>query len=204
MYTIKRVLCLLILIMSCCCGFAQQTLTAADYARAEKAMSYNTAPLVDRGSVRPNWLSGDRFWYRVLTAQGSEFIVVDPAKGTRTAAFDHQKLAAALSTASGNTYTSNQLPFLNFTYSEDGKSIRFSAAKKNWVYDLAANTCTTDAATEVKKSRNADAVSISPDGKRAVFIREYNLWMKDIATNKETQLTTDGIKDYGYATDNAG
>jgi dipeptidyl aminopeptidase/acylaminoacyl peptidase len=28
--------------------------------------------------------------------------------------------------------------------------------------------------------------------------------VRDIATKKETQLTTDGVKDYGYATDNAG
>jgi dipeptidyl aminopeptidase/acylaminoacyl peptidase len=46
--------------------------------------------------------------------------------------------------------------------------------------------------------------SISPDGKRAAFIRGYNLWVRDLATNRETQLTTDGQKDFGYATDNAG
>jgi dipeptidyl-peptidase 4 len=45
---------------------------------------------------------------------------------------------------------------------------------------------------------------LSPDGKKAVFIKDWNLWMRDIATKKETQLTTDGIKDFGYATDNAG
>ena len=46
--------------------------------------------------------------------------------------------------------------------------------------------------------------SISPDGKKSAFIRNWNLWVRDMATKKETQLTTDGIKDYGYATDNAG
>jgi len=46
--------------------------------------------------------------------------------------------------------------------------------------------------------------SRSPDGKRAAFIRDYNLWVRDIATGRETQLTTDGQKDFGYATDNAG
>lgn len=45
---------------------------------------------------------------------------------------------------------------------------------------------------------------VSPDGKRAAFIRDYNLWVKDLASGAETQLTTDGIKDYGYATNNAG
>ncbi|WP_293301162.1 S9 family peptidase [Pedobacter sp. UBA4863] len=45
---------------------------------------------------------------------------------------------------------------------------------------------------------------VSPDGKKAVFIKDWNLWLKDVASKKETQLTFDGIKDYGYATDNAG
>src|SRR5262249_2070559 len=40
--------------------------------------------------------------------------------------------------------------------------------------------------------------------KRAAYIRDFNLWMRDVATGKETQLTTDGVKDFGYATDNAG
>ena len=43
-----------------------------------------------------------------------------------------------------------------------------------------------------------------PDGRRAAFIRDYNLWMKDLSTGAESQLTTDGIKDFGYATNNAG
>ena len=45
---------------------------------------------------------------------------------------------------------------------------------------------------------------VSPDGKRSAFIRDYNLWVKDLTSDKEVQLTTDGYKDYGYATDNAG
>ena len=45
---------------------------------------------------------------------------------------------------------------------------------------------------------------MSPDKKRAAFIRNFNLWVRDTATNAETQLTTDGVKDFGYATDNAG
>jgi len=43
-----------------------KVLTAADYARAEKFMSYNTAPLVFGTGVRATWITGtDRFWYRV-------------------------------------------------------------------------------------------------------------------------------------------
>ena len=48
------------------------------------------------------------------------------------------------------------------------------------------------------------AEALSPDGKRAAFIRASNLWVRDVGTGRETQLTTDGVKDFGYATDNAG
>jgi dipeptidyl aminopeptidase/acylaminoacyl peptidase len=44
----------------------------------------------------------------------------------------------------------------------------------------------------------------SPDGKRTAFIRDWNLWVRDAASGRETQLTKDGVKDFGYATDNAG
>ncbi|TCD12677.1 S9 family peptidase [Pedobacter frigidisoli] len=53
-----------------------------------------------------------------------------------------------------------------------------------------------------RRARNNE--ELSPDGKKSILIKDYNLYVKDIATGKLTQLTTDGIKDYGYATDNAG
>src|SRR5437762_8999779 len=94
-------------------GSAQpRALTASDYARAEKFMNYNTAPLVFRGGVRPTWLADERFWYRVTTAEGSEFVLADAAKGTRAPAFDHVKLAAALSAAAGSKYEGTKLPFM--------------------------------------------------------------------------------------------
>jgi len=45
---------------------------------------------------------------------------------------------------------------------------------------------------------------VSPDGKLGAFIRSDNLWVRDLTAGTERQLTTDGVKDFGYATDNAG
>ena len=45
---------------------------------------------------------------------------------------------------------------------------------------------------------------LSPNGNLAAFIDNYNLWIRDLKTNKKTQLTFDGKEDYGYATNNAG
>jgi dipeptidyl-peptidase-4 len=48
------------------------------------------------------------------------------------------------------------------------------------------------------------ASELSPDGKRQAFVRDWNLWVRELATGRETQLTKDAVKDFGYATDNAG
>jgi dipeptidyl aminopeptidase/acylaminoacyl peptidase len=44
----------------------------------------------------------------------------------------------------------------------------------------------------------------SPDGRWKAFIRDHNLWIKRIDSGEERQLTADGEKDFGYATNNAG
>ena len=186
---------------------APRVLTAADYARAEKFMGYNTTPLVFRSGVRPTWLPDDRFWYQVTASDGLEFLLVDPSKGTRTPAFDHAKVAAALSAAAGATYDARHLPFTQFDFSADGRSISFTVRQRRWKCDLQANQCTAEASAEPGPGGPRGRVAIevlSPDKKRAAFIRDFNLWVRDVAGGKETQLTTDGVKDFGYATDNAG
>src|SRR5687768_5269285 len=62
-----------------------RALTAADYARAERFMSYNVNPLVLAGNVTPVWLDGNRFWYRVTKESGDETFLVDAATATRAA-----------------------------------------------------------------------------------------------------------------------
>lgn len=188
------------------------SLTAKDYERAENFMAYNTAQYVDRASINANWLSADRFWYTVNTSKGIEYILVDPAKKSRKAAFDQEKLADALSAASGQKYDSTKLPLQNLLFSPDGKSLRFNADGKGWNYDLAGNKISAgdlvpgSGSGSMRMGRFGGGSNdvVSPDGKKAVFIKDWNLWVRDVATKKETQLTTDGVKNYGYATDNAG
>ncbi len=179
--------------------------TAGEYEHAETFMSYNTEQLVDRGSVRPNWLAADWFWYRILTPQGSEFIMVDPVEGRRTPAFDHQKLASALSAAIGKKYEASKLPFQTFRFSADHQYALFQVDGKKWKCLVQTYECTPDSSGEDNTIQQPGANEIlSPDGKKVVFIKEYNLWTRDLTTGQQVQLTTDGIKDFGYATDNAG
>src|SRR6185295_19941640 len=111
-------------------------LTADDYARAEKLLGYNTNPLVLHAGVRPTWLPDDRFWYRVATEQGNEFILVDPARGTKAPAFNQAKIANALSQAAGSKYEALRLPFTTFSFEDNGRSISFNAGTQSWTCDV--------------------------------------------------------------------
>lgn len=182
--------------------------TAEDYARAERFMGYNTTPLVSGGPVRPTWLPAERFWYRNAIAEGFEFVLVDPARRSRERAFDHARIAAALSHAADTTYEAFHLPFTSFDPSVDGHAISFDLRGRRWTCDT---TCTSTPGVRRRfggggggTGPGAGTTVVSPDSTRAAFIRDYNLWVRELATGRESQLTTDGVRDFGYATDNAG
>jgi dipeptidyl-peptidase-4 len=178
-------------------------LTVEDYARAEKFLGATAAPLVAGTIGRPTWLEDGRFWYRATVPNGSAFYVVDAARRTRQAAFDQPRLAAALAAATGGRVEGNRLPFLAFELSKDNRTITVPLQNKQWRCDLQQYTCAA-ADSGPANARAPQNSSMSPDGKLAAYIKDYNLWVRDLATGKDAQLTTDGIKDFGYATDNAG
>ncbi|MEE3273388.1 MAG: DPP IV N-terminal domain-containing protein [Acidobacteriota bacterium] len=200
-------------------AYAPDSLSAADYDRAEGFLGNNLGSLILHSGVSPNWLPGGRFWYRVATAAGDEFILVDPERGTREPAFDHARLAEALSEASSQLapeaasnviYEAYGLPFTRFEF--DANTIRFTAGGRGWACNTQNYRCTpagavTDDGRQGRGGRGNSGrmpTVLSPDGTRAVFIRDENLWVRAVATGAEQPLTRDGIKDYGYATDNAG
>jgi dipeptidyl-peptidase 4 len=142
----------------------QATVTAADYARAERFLRDKVLPLVSGMNVQPTWLDNGRFGYRVGTGAGhSQFVLVDPSRATRVVCSPETDRCGGALDPREVTRLQNQL----------------------------------------RPQGERDGVT-SPDGKRVAFIRQYNLWVRDLANGHETQLTTDGQKDFGYATDNAG
>ena len=179
---------------------AQSSVTTADYARAESFLSGNTAPLVFGATVNPDWLESGRFWYRNDIPEGTEFVLVDPARRRRERAFDHVRLAAALSTSVGTTYDPFNLPFREFHLGLDGHSIVFEVNATRYACDTQSYSCRS---STVDPNVEENSV-VSHDGRYEAFIRDWNLWVRDASSGTETQLTTDGIEHFGYATNNAG
>jgi len=177
-------------------------LDAERYARAERFLPWNVGRLAFRTEAAPHWIAGsDRFWYKVRTPAGAEFVLVDPARRQRAPAFDHVRLAAALTAATGTACDPAALPFAEIAVADDGASIRFVAAGTAWSCDLAGYGCVRAAATEVAAPDEA----VSPDGRWAVVARDGNLWLRSRGGG-ERRLTDDGAawNDYGSWPDTLG
>jgi dipeptidyl-peptidase 4 len=189
-------------------AFAQQALTTADYDRATKMLVFNVNPLVTGGTVTATWLPDNRFYYKSVTAVGSDWVIVDPAKKSRAPLFKAPEVAQALTRAGAGTIDPRNIPAQRAELSSDGLHVILVIGTHRWSCEVSGGSCTAadSSAQQSGRRRNPSAapVVVSPDGKRAAFIRDWNLWVRDVVTGRETQLTTDGVKNFGYATDNAG
>src|SRR5687768_6635926 len=159
-----------------------RVLTAADYDRAVRMLAPALNGLVVGGTVDPNWLPDGRFWYVRTTLTGTENVVVDPARGTREVVATPPAGAASAPTAG-----------------EGGRGGRGGRGGGGGGVQI-----TRDCGVNVTGLTGPPPASISPDRTKAIFICDWNLWVRDIASGQERQLTTDGVKDFGYATSNAG
>ena len=173
--------------------------TLEDYRRAESFLPWNIQKRAFRLSVQPNWINGsDRFWYRVQTRDGAEFVLVNPDVGTRQPAFDHARLASALSLASGKPLDHHTLPFQQITFVGDGQAIQFDIESTRWTCDLSTYACVKE--DKPSESAEAEAELRSPDEHWAAFVRDYNLWLRDLHSGAERQLTSDGERYHEYGT----
>ena len=180
---------------------SQEVVTEEDYKRAESLLGQHTNSLVYNTASNMNWEVDGRITYRHTVSGGAEFMVADPSNGSLERAFNHENLAETLTDMTGNTVDALNLPFRDFSYSDDGSKIHFSTNGTQFSCDVDGTDCES---SEEQNQYNRFAESLSPDGSKVAFIRDYNLWMRDLASGSETQLTFDGEKDYGYATNNAG
>ena len=185
-------------------GHAVAQVTVADYERATRMLGDRTAPLLDHWVSGPQWLDDGSLVYREQTDGKTRVLRLDPVSGKTAPAFDAPTLAEAINRAAGakgkgKPVQADQLPPLRISRNADG-SLKLSGTAGDF-------RCDTKGCEPLAKARTragSEPGAASPDGQREAFIRGWNLWLREVASGKETQLTFDGVENYGYATDNAG
>ena len=111
-----------------------------------------------------------------------------------------------------NKYLNNVLTYQKWDDQElFHYKVRFKEKTKSFTIDLKSLKKTDyNDSDKVDSKKNIQVVKnnmyefLSPNGKLAAYIDDFNLWIRNTKTGKRIQLTFDGEKDYGYATNNAG
>lgn len=176
-------------------GSAQGTLE--DYRRAESFQTGAQRKLITVADVTPHWIAkSSRFWYRAAGPKKTEFILVDAVQNSSAPAFDHERLAGALTHAAKQEFQASKLPFDTFEFVDDEKAIRFHIHDAEWTCTLANYDCTKS--PQSKKENEYE--ELSTDGKWAAYVKDHNLFVRYVPTGAVSQMTWDGVQDFDYAT----
>jgi dipeptidyl aminopeptidase/acylaminoacyl peptidase len=198
--------------LSCFCSAGHGQVTRADYERALNIQKQYDSLVINLPDL-PQWQeSAETFVYRKTIEGGHEFELVDAVALTKRPAFDHAKLAAALSLASGENYKATALPFQKFRFAVQN-AIEFRVERVHWHCDLQAWTCARleplhpdededdDYDFTPKAINGFDTTKASPDGNWLAYVENYNLHARSKDGKQTLELSEDGSEDNYYAFD---
>ncbi len=168
----------------------------------------------------PHWVTPTQFWYRHDGREGArEFLWVDAETGSKRPAFDHPRLAAALSAVEGGHDPADRLPFDEITPQPNGQSLRVRVRGVTWRCDLhsyALSKCegvdalpdpgpNRDDPRRPRRRRNdgdADGAprgeARSADGRWTAFLRDHNVYLKSESHDELVPLSDDGREGLEY------
>lgn len=188
-------------------AFAQGSLD--DYKRAYALSKKFGKDKVMYSDVNPQWIKGTHcFWYVRNTPEGRVYVVTDAGKKVRKALFDHRKLAESLTRHAGDTVKAERIFLENLVVGPAQDTLRFVFRKNKWSYAIRKNTLKDEGPVPapekrphwmvVDEEKEAPPVT-SPDGRHQTYIRDNNVYVKELATGKEKQLSFDGTLSNYYS-----
>ena len=177
--------------------------TPTDYARAEKLRTTYESLAVDIAGPATPIGGTHRLWYRKTVRGAEQFVVVDADTQQRQPAFDHEKIAAALSRATGNAYRAAALPFNTLAFTPDGSAFTVNVDGSPYRCTVADSECRKSEPARgggfgAGRRRQDDGPRISPDGKWEALINNFNLAVRGVGTHATTRLSTDGSEGDAY------
>lgn len=167
--------------------------TLEDYKRANRLFS---GPDIYAAYVSPHWIgNGKQFWYARESSKGQQYLLVDPLANKVTPMFNHKKLAKALGTTSGEKTNASVLPIDDLQLMAGTTVARITMDGAVFDCNLTAYKC-----LEAEVAPTMKGEVLSPDGRWAAYVQDYNLFVRSTETGEKRALTTDGVQYHAYAT----
>ncbi len=174
--------------------------TIADKYQRSEDFKHLAKDKVLHGYFVPHWFSEtNRFWYSVETSEGEKFYVVDADRNKKKELLSINTLVKKL--ADFTQHSVNKEELRNITINENLKSCHLIYEGYNWTCQIPSYKLEKQELYKEKEPykwtmAQADQLSggpvKSPDGKRLGYIKNYNLFVKDLSSDKEIQISYDG------------
>ena len=202
-----------------------------NYALAERFSAKRVGQMVFSTTVKPEWFrNGNRFLYTWKTSEGTNYYIAEPATGTVKPVFDMEKLAMQITEIVKDPFEARHLPIRNLSIDPENDNvlkfdIQSSQEKKDtsknaktekltyhFKYDITSKKLTFS--TKDEDAKYPEWANVSPDGLVGVYMKNSNLFYMDTlnmrkaakdpkdSTLVEHRITSDGFKDFSYATGN--
>ena len=202
-----------------------------NYALAERFSAKRVGQMVFSTAVKPEWFrNGNRFLYTWKTSEGTNYYIAEPASGTVKPVFDMEKLAMQITEIVKDPFEARHLPIRNLSIDPENDNvlkfdIQSSQEKKDtsknaktekltyhFKYDITNKKLTFN--TKDEDAKYPEWANVSPDGLVGVYMKNSNLFYMDTlnmrkaakdpkdSTLVEHRITSDGFKDFSYATGN--
>lgn len=177
-----------------------QNLSPQQLQLAQQVSAEQIDKLVFRSHIQPTWLGADGryFWYFRDDAKAASYILVDTQTRQKQRLFDPKLLATALQKASGKPVDAQQLKLAGLRVVKERTQLEFNFEGKAWQYEIASQNLRLREVKPNSNPKNSREV-ISPDAQWLVSMRNYNVYLKNLQTGIEQQLTSDGTALQAYA-----
>ncbi|MBW2507927.1 MAG: DPP IV N-terminal domain-containing protein, partial [Deltaproteobacteria bacterium] len=176
--------------------------TIADYQRAMGLRDRFDGLAVDVPEAA-DWIGETtRFWYRKSVVGGDEFVIFDATTQQKRPAFDHARIAAALSEGAEEPYSAVTLPFRTIEFVDNETAIEFPLEGTIWKCDLTSYVCeSTGRAVRGGpggRGQGNDEPRVSPDGAWEAFIDNFNVVVREPGSDELVRLSMDGSEGEAY------
>ncbi|MEO6524359.1 MAG: DPP IV N-terminal domain-containing protein [Mucilaginibacter sp.] len=163
-------------------------------------------------SLNPNWQPDGAFWYvKRLSGDGQEYYYVNGAKKISETAFNPKRLVESIKAVTGKNIDPLKLNISKMFFNNDKSSVTFKTHAA-WLqcdlntYQSKVTTDTTFTRYDNAKPLQAKAYrwggaardSLSPDKKWIAYSKGGNVFIKEVSSKNELQLTKDGSLDKPY------
>ncbi len=180
--------------------------TLDDYKRAYQLGTRFGADKVYYSNVTPQWIEGTHaFWYVQRAPEGDVYLTVNADTKQRKPLFDATLLAAKLngnkSATAGKPVDAKKLSLMRLRVNAAQDTLRFVQNNINWCYAVKKDALTSEGAVQTRQrekhwmetdDEKTAQPATSPDGRWTAYIKNDNVYVKEIATGKEKALSIDG------------